>query len=71
MMINRTEVKKTVLALLEANRPQLALQISRVSGQYLDDLEARLRVMILNDIGRHPSIGSTFGRPLVRKEPTT
>ena len=64
-LINRTEAKRRVLAMCEATRP--TCEFSRVSNEYLDNLEARLMGMIEGDIHRHPSIGKTFGGPLVRK----
>jgi hypothetical protein len=61
--INRAEVKRRVLALCEAHR--LACGFSRVSGEYLDWLEAKIQASIVADVHRHPPIGKTFGGPLV------
>ena len=61
--INRAEVKRRVLALCEAHRPSCGF--TRVNGEYLDWLEANLQAAIEHDIHRHPSIGKTFGGPLV------
>jgi len=62
-LLNRSELKKVILALCETHRP--ACGFSRVSGEYMADLEADLRARIERDVHRHPSKGKTFGGPLV------
>ena len=64
-MLNRTEAKRRVLAMCDSIRP--SCEFSRVSAEYLDRLEAQVMAWIEADIHRHPSVGHTFGTPLIRK----
>ena len=58
-LINRTEAKRRILALLEARRP--GWPCTQVSSKYLDYLEAKIMALIEYDIQRHGSFGKTFG----------
>jgi len=55
-----------VLALCETDRPYNGF--NRVSSTYLDWLEGRAMAMLKADVHCHPSIGKTFGGPLVPRE---
>ena len=58
-MINRSAAKKFVLDRVKEMRPYWTC--TRVSGEYLDNLSARVRAMITKDIHSHPSgCGKTF-----------
>lgn len=59
-LLNRSAVKKFILAQIKAMRPGMEKQLTRVSIQALDDYEARLRVIIKSDIMTHPTLGKTF-----------
>lgn len=57
-LINRSSTRKFVLSRfkdLRAGPP-----MTRVSQQYLNELEAWLKNKIIGDIESHPSIGKTF-----------
>ena len=64
-LLNRTEVRRQVLARCSADRPHNGF--SRVSGEYLDWLEGRVMALLKADVHCHPSTGKTFGGPLVPK----
>ena len=57
-LTNRAEVRRTLLALCERLRP--GWRCTRVSSQYLDTLDARIRAMITADVKSHPTLGTTF-----------
>jgi hypothetical protein len=57
-LLNKKAVKHFILAKLESKRPHLG--ITRVGGDVYDQLDARLRAIIIGEIERHPSIGKTF-----------
>ena len=57
-LLNKKAVKHFILAKLQAKRPHLGL--TRVSGDVYDQLDAKLKVIIIGEIERHPSIGKTF-----------
>ena len=65
MLLNRAAVKKAAMNLMESMRPALAAQMTRVSNAWLDDLEAHVQSWVRRDVARHPSLGHTFGGPLV------
>jgi hypothetical protein len=57
-LINRTECRK--FALRWARDHRKGWTTNRVSKQFLDDLEAKVRIMIQSAIKRHPSVGQTI-----------
>ena len=57
-LLNRSAVKQFILAKLETLRPGLGL--TRVSAEAIDKLDAKLRVLIIGEINRHPTVGKTF-----------
>jgi len=57
-LINRSEVRRFILALFEKNRPHTG--ITRVSRQALDQVEYWLRNKLRDEVHRHPSLGKTF-----------
>ena len=59
-LLNRSQIKVFIKAKLAAMRPGMEDQLTRVSKKALDKYEARLRIMIEDDIMTHPSIGKTF-----------
>jgi len=48
------------MAKLKALRPGMEEQLTRVSKIALDNYEARLRIMIEDDVITHPSVGKAF-----------
>jgi len=59
-LINRSQIKVFIKAKLAVLRPGMEDQLTRVSRKALDNYEARLRLMIEDDIMTHPTIGKTF-----------
>jgi len=59
-LVNRSQIKVFIRAKLAVLRPGMEDQLTRVSRKALDNYEARLRLMIEDDIMGHPSIGKTF-----------
>lgn len=57
-LLNQAATKKFILAKFQSLRP--GMPITRVSKEALEKLEARLRLWIVEEVGRHPSIGVTF-----------
>ncbi len=57
-LINRAQCKKFALRWAQENRK--GWSASRVSKQYLDDIEAKVRILIQLSINRHPSVGQTI-----------
>lgn len=61
-ILNRKQSKAHFKAIAETAR---AHKFSIISEEYLDDLEARINMMVLDDIKRLPSKGKTV-YPLIR-----
>jgi len=59
-LLNRAAMKKFILTRLASLRPGMEEKLTRVSKRTLDHYEAKLRVMIEDDIMTHPTIGKTF-----------
>lgn len=57
-ILNRKATKTYILRILEKNRP--GWKCSRVSKQALEEIEAYLKVKIIDSIHRHPTKGKTF-----------
>lgn len=57
-LLNRSAVKTYILLNVKAKRAGWDCQ--RVSKEYLDNLEARVRAMVNTDIHQHRSVGKTF-----------
>ncbi|MHC4144438.1 MAG: hypothetical protein ACYSUD_06620 [Planctomycetota bacterium] len=57
-LINRAQCKKFALRWAQENRRGWAP--NRVSKQFLDDLDTRIRNVIQSAIARHPSVGQTI-----------
>jgi len=57
-LINRTNVKKAILHKLETERPHL--EIDRVSSRALNQINAKVQLIINEAVARHPSKGKTF-----------
>ena len=55
--INRSAVKRLALDYAKANR---AGRFTRVSKDFFQRIDARVRVMITDEVQRHPSIGKTL-----------
>ena len=58
-LLNKAEAKRRILALLAERRP--SWPCTRISGEYLAYLEAKMMATIEYDVQRHGSIGHTFG----------
>lgn len=63
-LVNRRQVRAEILRRLKARRPQLARQISQVSGDVYPRLEQRVRAVVDGWIEEHPSRGKTFEPPM-------
>ena len=59
-LVNRSQIKVFIKAKLAVLRPGMEEQLTRVSKKALDNYEARLRIMIEDDIMGHRSCGKTF-----------
>ena len=59
-ILNRQAAKKFILAKIKQLRPGMEKQLTRVSKSALDNYEARIRILIENDIMIHPTLGKTF-----------
>ncbi len=57
-LINRAQCKKFALRWAQENRR--GWQPERVSKQFLDDLDTKIRMAIQSAIKRHPSVGKTI-----------
>ena len=57
-LINRSECKKFALRWAQENRR--GWKPERVSKQFLDDLDTKVRMAIQSAIARHPSVGKTI-----------
>ena len=57
-VLNNAAVKKYVMGQLEVRREGMGF--TRISKEYLEKLDARVRIMIQKDIDTHPTIGKTF-----------
>jgi len=57
-LINRTECRKFALRWAQEHRK--GWTTNRVSKQFLDDLDAKVRIMIQTAIKRHPTVGQTI-----------
>ena len=57
-LINEKHVRKFILDV--ATETRNGWTCNRVSQQTLDDLDAKIRVMLRRSIHAHPSIGKTF-----------
>ena len=58
MLINKSHVKKFILAKTKQYRP--GWQCERVSGEAYKEIEAMLGNMIVKMVKSHPTIGKTF-----------
>jgi hypothetical protein len=56
-LLNRSAVKKFALDLSKANR---AGRFNRVSLEFLERINARLKNIIREEVQRHPSLGKTL-----------
>jgi len=61
-LLNRSAVKKFIIAKLASLRPGMEKELTSVSKEALDKLEARLRVWIESDIMHHPSRGKRYNQ---------
>ncbi len=57
-LINRAQCKKFALRWAQENRR--GWEPERVSKQFLDDLDTKIRMTIQSAIKRHPSVGKTI-----------
>lgn len=56
-LINKQNVKRLALELSAANR---AGKFTRVSADFIERIEGRLKQLISAEVQRHPSIGKTL-----------
>lgn len=59
-LINKSAVREYTLAMLRANRPHLADKMTRVSPEYFDRVEAKLKATIMNEVASMPTSGATI-----------
>ena len=57
-ILNKKATKDYILKKCKANR--LGWDCTRVSKKALDELEAFIRMRIIQSVHRHPSVGKTF-----------
>ncbi len=57
-LLNKKAVRGYILGRIEKTRPHL--KFNRVSGQAIEDVEAKLKLMINRAVHSHPSTGKTF-----------
>ncbi|MHC4890747.1 MAG: hypothetical protein ACYTEO_14935 [Planctomycetota bacterium] len=57
-LINRKHCKKTALRMCQDMR--LGWKADRVSKQFLDDINTKVRLMIQSAVKKHPSVGKTI-----------
>jgi hypothetical protein len=57
-LINRAQCKKFALRWAQEHRK--GWSANRVSKQFLDDLDTKVRLLIQSAIAHHPSIGQTI-----------
>jgi hypothetical protein len=57
-LLNRSRTRDYILQRFGVTRPHMG--IGRVSKQALDDIEAKLKLMINGAVSNYPSIGKTF-----------
>lgn len=56
MILNRSAVRRYALEFARANRPKF----TRVSQEFVDRIEARVKALIQAEGQRHPSLGVTL-----------
>jgi hypothetical protein len=59
-LLNRSAVRDITFAILAEKRPALVGKLTRISGEYYQQMEARLINAIADHISRHPSCGATI-----------
>lgn len=57
-LLNKSFAKKFILKQFEARRA--GPPMTRVSSEYLQNLESRIRTIIQHDVDSHRSVGKTF-----------
>lgn len=56
-LLNRSEVRKLAL---RCGERRLGWLPNRVSKEFIDDVEARLRLLVMRAVASHPSVGKTI-----------
>ena len=56
LILNRSAARRYALEFARANRPKF----TRVSQEFLDRIEARVKALIQAEVQRHPSLGVTL-----------
>lgn len=59
-LLNKSAVKKFTLALIASERPHLADKLTRVSSEYYETIEVKLRSAIREHINTMPTNGKTI-----------
>lgn len=59
-LINRAQVKNYTLATLQAKRPHLAEKKTRVSAEYFERIDAKVRNLIQHEVDGMHSVGVTI-----------
>jgi hypothetical protein len=59
-LLNKSAVKKFILAKIASLRPGMEKQLTSVSSEALNKLEIRLKNWIESDIMHHPSKGKRY-----------
>ena len=57
-LLNKSEVRKLALRWCKAHRK--GWDATRVSAEFIDDVEAKLRLLITKAVERHRSVGKTI-----------
>jgi hypothetical protein len=59
-LLNETRVRAYTLDMLKNKRPHLAAKKTRISQEYIDRIEARLRAIIVNEVDVMSTTGATI-----------
>lgn len=59
-VINRAELRRYAFKVIEAKRPALHGKMTRVSEEFFQQMEAKLKAMVIQHIELHPSSGKTI-----------
>lgn len=59
-LLNKSSVRQFTLDALKRTRPHLAEKMTRVSPEYFERIESKLRVMIINEVSILPTSGATI-----------
>lgn len=59
-LLNKSAVRQFTLDTLKKTRPHLAGKMTRVSPEYFERIETKLRALIINEVAALPTVGATI-----------